>query len=143
MAFNNYRKRRKPNGPSKNELRAARHEKADLMRTHAGTLQQKFPNVAHLELNLRMEGASGVALGQEFRTIGLEEPLDLRIPCPSTCGNGQFNLLDALEESIASSKESDEGLRICQAVSYMNSQTACGTKLYYRFTIDYKGEQHA
>jgi hypothetical protein len=139
MAFNNYRKRRTPHGPSKNELRAARH-KADIARAHAGTLRQRFPTISRLHLDIRIEGSSGRALGQDSRLVALDDPLNLLIPCPSTCGNGQFNLMPVLEESANLQRESHEGLGICQTASYMDSRAACGTKLYYRFTIEYKGE---
>jgi hypothetical protein len=142
MPPNNYRRRRRPSGPSKNELRAARNEKADLARVHAGTLRQRFPQVTIFQLDIRMEGSSGVALGEDSHRIDLDEPLDLQIPCPSTCGNGKFNLTEALEDSLNASKETQEGLTICQTASYMDARIACGTKLYYRFTIEYKGEQN-
>lgn len=143
MAFNNYRKRRKPNGPSKNELRSARHEKNDLSRMHAGTPRQKFPGVSGLRLDIRMEGSSGIPLGEETIAIGLDEPLDLQIACPSTCGNGQFNLLDALTDAVQSSKEVAASFLLCQSPSYMDARIACGTKLHYRFTITYQEKQSA
>ena len=142
MPPNNYRRRRTPHGPSKNELRAARHEKAGQALAHSGTLRQRFPQISRAQLETRFEGASGLALGEESRWIGLDEPLTLQIPCPSTCGNGQFNLTAALEESVNLSKESQEGLAICQTASYMDPRVQCGTKLFYRFTIEYKGETH-
>jgi hypothetical protein len=141
MAFNNYRKRRAPHGPSKNELRAARH-KADIARASARTLRQQFPHISHLYLEIRLEGSTGLPLGRESRQIEIDDPLILEIPCPSTCGNGQFNLLAALEESVKASNETQEGLAICQTASYMDARTACGTKLYYRFTIEFKGDSH-
>ncbi len=72
--------------------------------------------------------------------FNLDEPLTLQIPCPSTCGNGQFHLTEVLQDAVNSSKESHEGLAICQAGSYMDPRMACGVKLYYHFTIEYKGE---
>jgi hypothetical protein len=139
MAFNNYRKRRTAHGPSKNELRAARH-KTDLARAQTGTLRQKFPNISRLHLDLRMEGATGNPLGNDSKEMDLDEPLELLFPCPSTCGNGEFNLMEIVEESVRLSKASHEGLGICQTPSYMDPRTVCGTKIYYRFTIEYKGE---
>ena len=136
----NFKKRRRPHGPSKNELRAARNENADLARSREDTLRQKFPNVSRLKLDIRLEGPSGIPLGEESKGIVLEKAVGVVIPCPSTCGGGQMNLTEALEESIRESKVTGEGLEICQAASYMDSRTPCGTKLYYRFTIEYQGE---
>ena len=38
----NYRKRRRPQGPSKSELRSARNERAELQKTRTDTLGQRF-----------------------------------------------------------------------------------------------------
>jgi hypothetical protein len=131
----NYRKRRVRHGPSKNELRAARNERAKLAETRADTLGQRFPEVGRLELNLRLESPSGTILDRISRTVGPDEPLQLDVPCPSTCGGGSFSLLEAVENGVTSSDGPHEGMSICQNASYADPRSPCGTKLYYQITI--------
>ncbi len=136
----NYRKRRIAHGPSKSELRAARNERAEIQKTRAGTLRQRFPQVSSLELNLRIETPAGTILDQLSRQVGPDEPLQLDVPCPSSCAGGNFSLTEAVETFLNSSTETQEGLSICPMASYADSRTPCGTKLYYRLSIQHKGE---
>ncbi len=136
----NYRKRRVAHGPSKSELRSARNERAELQKTRTGTLSQRFPAVNHIQMDLRLESPVGTTLDQYSRMVAAEGPLKLEVPCPSTCGGGQFSLVEAVENLVNSSQETLEGMSICQAVSFADSRMPCGTKLYYRLTIQYKGE---
>src|SRR5262249_51040174 len=96
----NYRKRRVAHGPSKNELRAARNERAE-----AKTLREQFPQIDRLHLDFRLEGPTGTPLDNVSKEIPLDEPLNLEILCPSTCGNGRFDLITMLENSVALQKE--------------------------------------
>jgi hypothetical protein len=136
----NYKKRRAPHGPSKNELRAARNERAQIQKDRAGTLRQRFPEVGRLELDFRFEAPAGNALDHFVRTVGPDEPLQFELPCPSTCGGGRFSLLEAVEQALQSAQPVHEGMNICEMASYMDSRTPCGTKLYYRISIHNKGE---
>jgi hypothetical protein len=136
----NYRKRRIVHGPSKSELRAARNERAELQKTRTGTLNQRFPTVNHLQIDLRLESPTGNTLDQFSRMTTADEPLKLDVQCPSTCGGGSFSLVEAVENTVQAAKESQEGMSICQTASYADSRLPCGTKLYYRISIQYKGE---
>src|SRR5438445_9891202 len=131
----NYRKRRAPHGPSKNELRAARHEEAQIQKDRAGTLRQRLPQVGGLELDLRLEAPAGMVLDHITRIVGPDEPLQFDVPCPSTCGGGRFSLMEAVEQALNSTEATHEGLSICQMASYMDSRSPCGTKLHYQITI--------
>src|SRR2546423_1322843 len=91
------KKRRPARGPSKNELRAARGQQEHAQRTQTGTLRQRFPDASQLELDLRVEAASGATLEETHRQIGLDEPLALNVSCPGGCGGGEFLLTDAVE----------------------------------------------
>jgi hypothetical protein len=136
----NYRKRRIVHGPSKSALRSARNERAEIQKTRAGTLRQRFPHVTGLELNLRIETPTGTILDQISRHIGPDEPLQLNVPCPSTCAGGNFSLTEAMETLLLSSTETQEGLSICPMASYADSRLPCGMKLYYKISIQNKGE---
>ena len=132
-----YKKRRVSHGPSKNELRAARHSRADEERARSGTLRQWFPQVSRLQLDFRLESAVGIPLENISRNIGLDEPLELDILCPSTC-NGSFRLIPLLENTIQAAKEIHDGMGVCQVPSYMDPRIPCGSKLFYRLTIEYR-----
>ena len=136
----NYRKRRKPHGPSKNELRSARNERAQLEKENAGTLRQRFPRVDRLQMDLRLETPTGGVMDTSSRIVDPDEPLQLDILCPSTCGDGRFDLMDTVEKLLNASEETYEGLSICQTPSYADPRFPCGTKLYYHISIQYKGE---
>jgi hypothetical protein len=135
-----YRKRRRAHGPSKNELRSARNEKAQIQKDRAGTLRQRYPQVEGLSLDLRLEAPAGMTLDQIQRTIGLDDPLQFDLPCPSTCGSGRFSLTETIEQALTSTESVHEGLSICETPSYMDARVPCGTKLYYRISIKTKGE---
>jgi hypothetical protein len=134
----NYRKRRVAHGPSKNELRAARKEQLALEKTRAGTLRQRFPQVNRLQLDFRLETPMGAVLDHVRRDVGLDEPLLLNVSCPSACGGGHFLLTEAVENLIATSTETREGMGLCEAASYADPRSPCGTKLYYKITLHYK-----
>src|SRR6266700_1516679 len=132
----NYRKRRRPHGPSKSELRAARNERAGLQKERADTLSQRFPQVGRIELDLRLEAPiGGATLDHVQRVIDAEGPLDLQVSCPSSCHNGRFSLLETVEDLLNSSKEKFQGMATCQMASYADPRTPCGTKLFYQISI--------
>lgn len=132
-----HHRKRRPQGPNKNELKVSRGEIADQQRTRAGTLRERFPRVQQLELDLRMETSSGAVLEQVRRMIDADEALLLDIPCQGGCGNGLFLLKDAVESVLQEGKEIREGLGVCQAVSYSDPKVPCNTKLYYRIEVKY------
>ena len=136
----NYKKRRVPHGPSKNELRSARNEKSELQKTRATTLSQRFPQVSRLELDLRLESPTGTLLDHVLSTVDAEEPLKLDVACPSTCSSGRFSLMETVETVVNSSGQTHEGMSLCIASSYADSRIPCSTKLYYKIKVHYKGE---
>jgi hypothetical protein len=133
----NYRKRRPPQGPSKNELKVSRNESQEAQKARAGTLRERFPNVHRLHLEYRMETDAGAVLEQSSRDIGPEEALLLDVECQGGCGNGKFLLTEAIESLLQAGMENKEGMGLCQASSYKDPKLPCGTKLYYHFTAQY------
>jgi hypothetical protein len=133
----NYRKRRHPASINKNELKISRNESEKKLRASSGTLQERFPQVRSLSIQQRMESASGAVLEESERAIGLEDSLILNVPCQGGCSGGVFLLTDAVATAIAASQEQRDGMGLCQASSYRDPTLPCGTKFYYRFTIQY------
>jgi len=132
-----YRKRFTKPGPSKNELKVSRGASEEQQKARAGTLRERFPDVSQLQLDLRMETATGAVLEKNLRVIDRDETLLLDVPCQGACGNGLFLLKDAVETLLQAHQENREGMAICQGVSYMDSKLPCGTKLYYRIQASY------
>jgi hypothetical protein len=133
----NYRKRRVPHGPSKNELRSARNERDEAQRDRSGSLRQRFPHVTALDLTARQESLAGATLDTIARSVALDEPFMLDIECLGGCGGGVFLLTDAVQELIRQRNEGREGMAICQAASYAGPGKTCGTKLQYQISISY------
>jgi hypothetical protein len=133
----NYRKRRVPHGPSKNELRSARNERDEAQRDRSGNLRQRFPNVTALKLTARQESLAGATLDTVARSVAPDEPFLLDIECLGGCGGGVFLLTDAVQELIRQHNENREGIAICQAASYAGPGKTCGTKLQYQISISY------
>lgn len=129
-----YRKRRIAHGPSKNELRSARHERVDAEKSRSGTLRQRFPQVTRLQLDLSLQATSGAILEKVLRDVNLDEPLQLDIECPGGCGGGTFLLTNAVENLLNSPTDIKEGLAICQMVSYADPNLPCGTKLFFKIS---------
>ena len=132
-----YRRRRPGQTLNKNELKVSRGAQEEQLRSRAGTLRQRFSYVQRLNVNLKMETASGAILNESTRAIGPDEVLTLDIACEGACGNGMFLLKDAVEDLLKTRRETREGLALCQARSYMDPALLCGTKLYYRLDAAY------
>ena len=132
-----YRKRRMTVHPNKNELKISRNESEERNRASAGTLRERFPRVRKLQVDMRMESPSGAILEQTNRSIGLDEPLLLDVPCQGGCTNGVFLLTEVIGMVLNSSQESREGMGLCQAGSYKDSNLPCSTKFYYRVAVEY------
>jgi len=135
------KKRRAPHGPSKNELRSARAQQDERQRTQTGSLRQRFDYVKKLDIDLKLETTSGAILDQVRRTISLDEPLLLDVPCAGGCSNGVFLLTEAIETLLKKEQETRDGIAYCQAPSYADTRTPCGTKLTYRISIQYDGDK--
>jgi hypothetical protein len=133
------RKRRGPRGPSKNELRAARHERAELEKARTGTLSQRFPEVLRLEMDLRLESPAGAPWDHTQVRLEADDAVTLDISCPG-CGGGRFLLEGAIQNLLSSKAERRDGLAICEAPSLGDPRMPCGVKLNYQITITYKGE---
>ena len=133
-----HRKKRRPApGLSKSELRASRADTEQRRRSQTGSLRERYPQATRLNLELRLESVAGATLDAINRTVDPDEPLLFNVPCPGGCGGGHFLLTEAVEALLQGGQETREGMAICQAASYADPRAVCGTKLYYRITIQY------
>jgi hypothetical protein len=137
-AFQKKRRRHPGHQANKNELKVSRRENEEHERTRAGTLHERFPSVAQLRLNVRMETTTGAILEETTRDLDPGEPLLLDRPCLGGCRDGVFPLKTAVENVVLAAKESHEGMGICQASSYRDPKLPCGTKLIYRVDVRYE-----
>jgi hypothetical protein len=133
------KKRRRPGQqPNKNELKVSRRQIEDQERAQAGTLQERFPTVRHLELQWRMETPWGAILENFKRPITLTEPLLLDAACLGGCSDGLFPIKSAVERIVQNAQEMHEGMGICQSGSGQDPNVPCGTKLFYRVDVSYE-----
>jgi len=133
----NYRKKRPAQGPNKNQLKSSRSEKQQKQAANAGTLSERFPTVKRLQVDLRIEAATGAVLEQTSRQIEPRAPLLLDVSCPGGCANGMFPLTEVVESVLQNNLETREGMGICQAGSFQDPKLPCSTKLYYRLQVNY------
>ena len=137
MAGPVHRKRRIIQGPTKNELKVSRAERAAIEKTRAGTLQDRFPQARRLQVQWRMETNSGAVLENVRREVRPDEAMLFDVSCQGGCGNGLFLLGQAVEALLQSNQESREGMVLCQGVSYNDPKQPCGTKLYFGVHAEY------
>jgi hypothetical protein len=135
MPAPSYRKRRPNAGPNKNELKISRGEAVIRDRERAGTLRQRFPDVQKLDLKYRMLTPEDAVLEDSRKTWGLDDPLQLDIPCQGGCGNGVFLVTEAAIALLSSPRDHHEGLAVCQGTSYKDARLPCGTRLFYKLDV--------
>jgi len=132
------RRKRRPNqGPSKNELRSSRNESQAQQKARSGSLRENYPQVRKVHIEFRLETVTGAVLEKISRGISLDEALMLDIPCQGGCGNGVFLLTDAIGSLLQANSEKRDGMALCQASSYSDSNVPCGTKLIYSLNAEY------
>lgn len=134
------KKRRRNTGKelTKNELKVIRRQREAEQIAQAGTLAERFPRVAELEFEMRMETPWGAILENSKRQIGLTESLHLDAECLGGCSGGSFLLRAAVEKFLQGEEETHEGMGICQAASGRDPDLPCNTKLMYRLAVRYK-----
>ena len=98
--FQKKRRRNPGHQPSKNELKVSRRQLEEQQKIQAGTLQDRFPRVQELELELRMETPWGATLESSKRKIGLTESLHLDATCLGGCPDGVFPVRSAIEKIL-------------------------------------------
>jgi len=135
MPAPSYRKRRPNVGPNKNELKISRGEAQVRERERAGTLRQRFPGVNQITLGYRMLTPEDAVLEDIKRVFGLDDPLQLDIPCQGGCGNGSFLVTDVAIQLLTGTRDHHEGLGICQGTSYKDARLPCGTRLFYKLDV--------
>jgi hypothetical protein len=133
----NYRKRRFSAPINKNDLKTSRNEQERNLKASSGTLRERFPQVRSLQIEVRMESPTGAILEESKRTLGLDESLNLNVPCQGGCSGGVFLLTDAVLAAIAANQEQRDGMGLCQMSSYRDPTMPCSTKFYYRVLIQY------
>ena len=135
--FQKKRRRNTGHQPSKNELKVSRRQYEEQQKAQAGTIQDRFPRVQELELEMRMETPWGATLEHSKRKMALTDSLHLDATCLGGCPDGVFPLRNAIEKVLQEEKESHQGMGICQASSARDPDLPCNTKLMYSVTVRY------
>jgi hypothetical protein len=130
------KKRRTGSSRSKNELKAMRGESARQNLAAAGTLRSRFPHIAGVRIEVRMESEAGALLQDSTYTLGPDQPFQLDVPCLGGCANGVYLLTAAVEAALGASQDYREGQGLCQSGSYADPNRPCGTKIFYRLNVE-------
>ena len=126
-----YKKRRHPKGPNKNEERHRRGQ------TSEAPLGVNFPSVERLVLDLSFFDSRGNFLDKDTRDIHANEGVSLSVPCPGNCGTGAFNLKDKLDSIVQQRLPSSEGRAKCEEVLFEAGPT-CGCEVRAQINLEYR-----
>jgi hypothetical protein len=120
-----FRGRRK--GPSKNDKKVRRRENSD--RTGSVALENRFPGISGLSLELVVNDERGEALERQSRSFSRGDSCDVAIACPGRCGVGAYDLSRVLSEAIEAGESSRDGSFPCKHPRYGTVSEACGCVL--------------
>ena len=128
-------KRRRPNsGPNKNQQKVLRREQES---RSGGTLQERFPGVESLVLDLQFISASGEPYDRIERRVSAKDPCDFSAPCPGRCGDGQYDLEQSVRSLVQDRRETTEEHLVCRETVYGDQTKTCDFRLTLRITLRY------
>lgn len=130
-----FKKRRKNNGPSKNEEKVMRGERADAEKRMAGTLSSRFPGVKRLKVDAAFIDPRGVELDRKTISLGSNDPVALAFDCPGRCGRGSLVLSAAIEGGLQARRPVFETSVKCAEQMYAGE--VCGTEARCRAEVEY------
>lgn len=135
-----YFKRRKPPGPSKNEVKVKREREQESRERSLAPLSVLYPGVERLIVRLEFLGPQQQPLGQETREFGKDDRCRLVVSCPGQCGVGFFNLEGKVSQVIESKSAVSESSGKCQEPLYAGASSLCGCMLKCALQVVYAEE---
>lgn len=133
-----FKKRRRPRaGPNKNEEKVLRRKELEGRERAAGTLQERYPSVERLSIQLVFLSPQHQTLEQDTRVFGQSDPCDFQVSCPGRCGVGSFNLEAKINKVVTDRQTTSESSGKCQEPLYGGSSDLCGCELRCKMEIDY------
>ncbi|MFA6002815.1 MAG: hypothetical protein WC881_01975 [Elusimicrobiota bacterium] len=135
-----YRKRRKNQGPNKNEEKVQRAADARNRDNSSGSLGTRFPTVKKLKIQLQFLSAQSQVLDEKTLDLGPSDNCKFDVPCPGRCGAGVFDLYTAVLQAVRNRQPLAENSAPCAEPSYPGSREACGCKVTCRMELEYNPE---
>lgn len=113
-----YPKKKRKVGPSKNDEKLQRQERAADNARAAGTLAQNFPGVAGLKIALSVKGAQGQLLEEKSISLGAGDAFQVAAECPGACGGGKFDFADHIADALGNGRLSGKAELPCGMPTY-------------------------
>ncbi|MBI4377063.1 MAG: hypothetical protein HY549_11510 [Elusimicrobia bacterium] len=126
-------KRRPKPGPSKNEQKALRTERARL----AALLKDRYPSLQRLTIQLEFLTPQKQSFDRQKRELSPDSVCDLSVPCPG-CNSGSFDLAAKVQAVIVAHEALSESGGICQERAFAEAKAICGFELRCRIEALYK-----
>lgn len=133
-----YRKKKRVTGPSKNEEKIERNRQADFLAGRSNSLSARFPDVTSLRVTLAFFGPQGQSYGEEKRTFNPNDPCVFSVPCPGRCGVGAFDLAGKLADVLAAHEPTSKATGICQEPLYAGAAARCECRLECSIDASYR-----
>ena len=133
----NYFKKRRAQGPSKNEQKVMRAKDAENQARSAGILGEKFPSVRQLNIRLVFTDSKQHVIDEKTLSFGPSEACLFTIPCPGRCGAGSFNFAGKVQDTVLAALAVSEASGKCSEPLYAGSPEACGCQAKCQLEIDY------
>lgn len=130
-----YRKKKRVAGPSKNEEKVQRSREAEAMLGRGNSLSARYPNVRGVTVKLAFSGEQGQSFGDETRSYGPNDPCDFAVPCPGRCGVGSFDLAGKIDAMIEAHEPESKSSGVCQQQLFAGQN--CNCKLECAVQISY------
>ncbi len=131
-----YKKRRRNQGPNKNEAKVARAQRAESSARMAGVMGARFPSIKRLTLHLIFLDRQRV-LEEKDLSISPQEAATFLFPCPGRCGRGQFDIAVKIAEAVTGRLPLFEFSLPCAEPYYSAKAEPCGCELKGRMQIDF------
>lgn len=125
-----YKKKRIIKSPNKNQERSQRGQSSSL------SLQNYFPEVERLIVDLRFMSKHGHLLQDEHREYGPNDPVNFLETCPGGCWEGKTNLQGKIESIVRQRHSDGRGQARCAEQLY-GSSDPCGCEIDCKVSVVY------
>ena len=136
-----FKKRRKNQGPNKNEEKVQRAADARSRETSGGALGTRYPSVQRIKITLCFLTAQQQLLEEKVMDLKSSDACRFDIPCPGRCGTGRFDFSAAFANAVARRQTTAESGAPCREPVFAGSSETCGCQVSCRMEIDYAPER--
>ena len=130
-----FKKRRKNQGPNKNEEKVQRGVDAQ---SGGGTnLSSRFPTVKRLKITLQFFTAQQLLLDEKVLELGPTDSCRFDAACPGRCGTGRFDFTEAVSNAVQRRQPVAESGALCQMPLFAGSKETCGCQVKCRMELEF------